>query len=63
MCIYNSLYEQDHQVEPTDVDESVRYSEQSMTKCIGITIETRPDYCLKPYLSQILRYGCCERYK
>ena len=26
---------------------SVRYSEQSMTKCVGITTETRPDYCLK----------------
>ncbi|CAJ0832367.1 7498_t:CDS:10 [Entrophospora sp. SA101] len=34
------------------------YSEQSMMKCIGITIETRPDYCLKPHLSQMLRYGC-----
>ncbi|CAG8611964.1 737_t:CDS:10, partial [Ambispora leptoticha] len=41
-----------------DVDESVRFSEQSQTKCIGITIETRPDYCLKPHLSQMLRYGC-----
>ncbi|KAI8593596.1 hypothetical protein BDZ88DRAFT_492867 [Geranomyces variabilis] len=41
-----------------DVDEAVRYSEQSETKCIGITIETRPDYCLKPHLSQMLRYGC-----
>lgn len=35
-----------------------RYSQQSQTKCIGITIETRPDYCLKPHLSQMLRYGC-----
>ncbi|KAI9005907.1 Elongator subunit [Gaertneriomyces sp. JEL0708] len=42
----------------TDVDEAVRFSEQSETKCIGITIETRPDYCLKPHLSQMLRYGC-----
>lgn len=45
-----------------DVDEAVRYetlrrrrltfrfSEQSKTKCVGITIETRPDYCLKPHL-------------
>ena len=33
-----------------DVDEAVRYSEQSQTKCIGITIETRPDWCLKPHL-------------
>ena len=42
----------------TDVDEAVRFSEQSQTKCIGITIETRPDYCLKPHLAQMLRYGC-----
>ncbi|OAJ42296.1 elongator complex protein 3 [Batrachochytrium dendrobatidis JEL423] len=41
-----------------DIDEAVRFSEQSQTKCIGITIETRPDYCLKPHLSQMLRYGC-----
>ena len=41
-----------------DVDEAVRMSEQSNTKCIGITIETRPDYCLKPHISQMLRYGC-----
>lgn len=36
----------------------MRYSEQSKTKCIGITIETRPDYCLKPHLSSMLSYGC-----
>jgi len=41
-----------------DVDEAVKLSERSQTKCIGITIETRPDYCLKPHLSQMLRYGC-----
>ncbi|CAG8614767.1 7795_t:CDS:2, partial [Paraglomus occultum] len=34
------------------------FSEQSQTKCIGITIETRLDYCLKLYLGQMLRYGC-----
>lgn len=27
-----------------------RYSEKSMTKCIGITIETRPDYCLRKHI-------------
>ncbi|KAM0749431.1 histone acetyltransferase ELP3 [Meredithblackwellia eburnea MCA 4105] len=41
-----------------DIDEAVRYAEQAKTKCIGITIETRPDYCLKPHLSSMLRYGC-----
>lgn len=35
----------------TDIDEAVRFGEQAKTKCIGITIETRPDYCLKPHLS------------
>ena len=42
----------------SNVDEAVRYSEQSATKCVGITIETRPDYCLKPHLNEMLSYGC-----
>uniref|UniRef100_A0A8C5DIU8 Elongator complex protein 3 n=1 Tax=Gouania willdenowi TaxID=441366 RepID=A0A8C5DIU8_GOUWI len=27
------------------------------TKCVGITIETRPDYCLQRHLSDMLGYG------
>lgn len=42
----------------SSVEEAVRYSEQSTIKCIGITIETRPDYCLKPHLMEMLGYGC-----
>ncbi|KAJ2852131.1 Elongator subunit [Coemansia brasiliensis] len=42
----------------SSVEEAVRMSEQSTTKCIGITIETRPDAALKPHLSHMLRYGC-----
>lgn len=42
----------------SDVDESVAYSQQSLTKCVGITIETRPDYCTETHLSDMLRYGC-----
>ncbi|KAG7171627.1 Elongator complex protein 3-like [Homarus americanus] len=42
----------------TNVAEAVKYSERSNTKCIGITIETRPDYCLKRHLSDMLKYGC-----
>jgi len=41
-----------------NVDEAVKYSERSKTKCIGITIETRPDYCLKKHQSSMLMYGC-----
>ncbi|XP_050401515.1 elongator complex protein 3 isoform X1 [Patella vulgata] len=40
------------------VNEAVKFSEKSRTKCIGITIETRPDYCLKKHLSDMLNYGC-----
>lgn len=40
------------------VTEAVSFSEHSKTKCIGITIETRPDYCLKRHLSDMLNYGC-----
>ena len=42
----------------SSVAEAIAFSEQSKTKCIGITIETRPDYCLKPHLSEMLSYGC-----
>ncbi|ODV92478.1 hypothetical protein CANCADRAFT_87223 [Tortispora caseinolytica NRRL Y-17796] len=42
----------------SDVDEAVRLSQESQTKCVGITIETRPDYCLDQHLSDMLRYGC-----
>uniref|UniRef100_A0A672R3X3 Elongator complex protein 3 n=1 Tax=Sinocyclocheilus grahami TaxID=75366 RepID=A0A672R3X3_SINGR len=41
-----------------NVTEAVRYSECSNSKCVGITIETRPDYCLKRHLSDMLAYGC-----
>ena len=40
------------------VSEAVSLSEQSPVKCVGITIETRPDYCHRPHLSQMLSYGC-----
>lgn len=40
------------------VSEAVQYSEESRTKCIGLTIETRPDYCLGPHLRDMLSYGC-----
>lgn len=40
------------------VAEAVKYSERSKRKAIGITIETRPDYCLRKHLSEMLSYGC-----
>lgn len=40
------------------VAEAISMSERAKTKCIGITIETRPDYCLKRHLNDMLDYGC-----
>ncbi|KAI5294464.1 Elongator subunit [Ascosphaera acerosa] len=40
------------------VDEAVAAGEMSSIKCVGITIETRPDYCMATHLSDMLRYGC-----
>ncbi|ETV91592.1 elongator complex protein 3, variant 1 [Aphanomyces invadans] len=42
----------------SSVAEAVRYSEQGQIKCTAITLETRPDYCLKPHLNDMLSYGC-----
>ncbi|CCI44228.1 unnamed protein product [Albugo candida] len=42
----------------SSVEEAVRYSEHSDVKCTAITIETRPDYCLKSHLNDMLSYGC-----
>lgn len=41
-----------------NLDDSIRFSQQSQTKCVGITIETRPDYCTQTHLNDMLRYGC-----
>ncbi|MFH4973576.1 hypothetical protein AB6A40_000285 [Gnathostoma spinigerum] len=41
-----------------NVAEAVAFSERSKIKCIGITIETRPDYCLPRHLNDMLSYGC-----
>ena len=38
--------------------EAVRYGEASRTKCVGLTIETRPDHCQSHHLTQMLSYGC-----
>lgn len=42
----------------SSVAEAVMMSERARIKCIGITIETRPDYCLKKHLNDMLDYGC-----
>ena len=40
------------------VEEAVRVGAEGRLKCVGITIETRPDFCVRPHLSKMLGYGC-----
>lgn len=42
----------------TNLTESVKLAQESATKCVGITIETRPDYCTETHLDDMLKYGC-----
>lgn len=42
----------------SSVSEAVEWGERGKVKCIGITIETRPDYCLPRHLDDMLAYGC-----
>lgn len=41
-----------------NVAEAIKFSDESRAKCIGITIETRPDFCYQPHLTDMLVYGC-----
>lgn len=38
--------------------QAIQFGERGHVKCIGITIETRPDYCLPRHLDDMLSYGC-----
>lgn len=40
------------------VEDAVRVGADARLKCVGITIETRPDFCVRPHLSKMLAYGC-----
>jgi elongator complex protein 3 len=40
------------------VEEAVQVGSESKQKCVGITIETRPDYCSRSHLNKMLLYGC-----
>ncbi|VDN50969.1 unnamed protein product [Dracunculus medinensis] len=42
----------------SNVAEAIQFGERGHVKCIGITIETRPDYCLPRHLDDMLSYGC-----
>jgi len=56
--LHNVVFQFCNQPSTMSVAEAMAYSEQPAMKCVGITIETHPDYCLKPHLQEILSYDC-----
>ena len=40
-----------------NLEEIKRIAENSKRRLIGLTIETRPDYCTEPYVDMMLNYG------
>ncbi|KAL0228384.1 hypothetical protein RCL1_004527 [Eukaryota sp. TZLM3-RCL] len=43
--------------ESHSVEEAVLFAERSKYRCVGLTIETRPDYCSPVHLVEMLSYG------
>ncbi|MEM3249141.1 MAG: tRNA uridine(34) 5-carboxymethylaminomethyl modification radical SAM/GNAT enzyme Elp3 [Conexivisphaerales archaeon] len=39
------------------MDEAVVLNETAKNRCVGLTVETRPDYCREEHIDMLLRYG------
>lgn len=39
------------------IDEAQRVNENSKVRCVGMTFETRPDYCKKEHINRMLDFG------
>ena len=39
------------------IDEAIKKNEKAKHRCIGLTIETRPDWCFEPHVDRMLKYG------
>ncbi len=42
----------------TTIEKEQQLNEKSNIRCVGLTIETRPDYANKKHALEMLRYGC-----
>lgn len=46
-----------NQEESTNIDEAIKKNETAEHRCVGMTFETRPDYCKKKHVDEILELG------
>ncbi len=51
--IYDALNEH---ISPT-MEEAIELNENAKNRCVGLTVETRPDYCREEHVDMMLRYG------
>jgi elongator complex protein 3 len=54
---FNALNGHDKFEEQSELNELQNENETAAHRCIGMTIETRPDWCKKPEIDQVLRLG------
>jgi elongator complex protein 3 len=45
-------------VDSESLEEAKRRAEVSEMRNVGLTVETKPDWCKKPHVDQMLRFGC-----
>ncbi|MGB9634913.1 MAG: tRNA uridine(34) 5-carboxymethylaminomethyl modification radical SAM/GNAT enzyme Elp3 [Candidatus Micrarchaeia archaeon] len=51
--MYNALNE--HPC--TSIEEAIHRNESAVHRCVGLTIETRPDWCKEAHINSMLRFG------
>ena len=39
------------------LEEAIKINESAEHRCVGLTVETRPDYCFEPHVDLMLSYG------
>ncbi len=55
-----SCYDALNGFESNRLEEAIRYNEQAYSRNVGLTIETKPDYCKSKHIDLMLRYGATK---
>ncbi|MBN2155043.1 MAG: tRNA uridine(34) 5-carboxymethylaminomethyl modification radical SAM/GNAT enzyme Elp3 [Candidatus Lokiarchaeota archaeon] len=53
----NHFYESEPSITSQSLEESLKRAETAQLRVVGLTVETRPDYCFPPHIDKILSYG------
>ncbi len=53
-----SIYDALNNKRAATLKASIKNNEQAKHRCVGLTVETRPDYCKPCHIKEILSFGC-----